>query len=55
MVLDFAGKAWALTGGMSSGDYPSEALEDVALVGDAGIAEEPVARSGAGPGRARAG
>ncbi len=48
VICDFAGKMWALTGGMSYGDYPTEAYEEVALVGDAGIGDEPVARGGTG-------
>ena len=54
-LMDFDGKAWLLTGGMSYGDYPTECYRDVGLVGDSLIAEAPVARADSGAGAPGAG
>ena len=44
-LLDFDGKYWLLTGGMTFGDEPSACYFDVVLVGDSLIADAPVARA----------
>ena len=44
-LLDFDGRSWLLTGGMTFGGEPSTCYFDVVLVGDSLIADAPVARA----------